>query len=271
MVSTNAPSSAADATSVLTLRRGLAILDAFGGRTDELGVNEIARLVQVHKSTVSRLCATLEQAGYLDRVAASGKFRLGMRLHQLFGAWSPSPDLRAMARPMLESVVEKTGETAHLAMLQNSELITVEVVEGHHLMRMQGRVGQRQLFHASALGLAILAQLPAARVNELLGKGPLVRLTPHTVTDRRQLRQRLVEIRATGYSVDFEGVEEGLRCVGAAILDQSGGIAGAMSVSGPRHRLSAELLGTLGSLVRGAAAHISVRMGAPLTRAVPEA
>jgi IclR family acetate operon transcriptional repressor len=143
------------------------------------------------------------------------------------------------------------------------ELITVEVVEGHHLMRMQGRVGQRQLFHASALGLAILAQLPAADVDDLLGKGPLVRLTPHTMTDRRQLRQRLAEIRATGYSVDFEGVEEGLRCVGAVVFDQNAGIAGAISVSGPRHRLSAEVIASLGSIVRDAAAQISSRIGAP--------
>jgi DNA-binding IclR family transcriptional regulator len=254
----------------MSLQRGLAILEAFGGHTEDLGVNEIARLINVHKSTVSRLCATLEQAGYLDRVPASGKFRLGMRLHRLVGAFSPSPDLRATARPILESIVDKTGETAHLGMLQNSELITVEVVEGHHLMRMQGRVGQRQLFHASALGLAILAHVPAARVDDLLGTGPLERLTPHTVTDRRQLRQRLAEIRTTGYSVDFEGVEEWLRCVGAAIQDQSGAIVGALSISGPRHRLSPEMLATLGSLVRGAAAHISVRMGAPLTRATPE-
>src|ERR1700704_4430136 len=89
----------------MTLQRGLTILDAFGGSTEELGVNEIARLVQVHKSTVSRLCATLEQAGYLDRVPASGKYRLGMRLHQLVGAWSPPADLRTAARPILESVV----------------------------------------------------------------------------------------------------------------------------------------------------------------------
>jgi DNA-binding IclR family transcriptional regulator len=250
----------------MTLQRGLVILDAFGGHTEDLGVNEIARLVNLHKSTVSRLCATLEQAGYLERVPASGRFRLGMRLRQLVGGWSPSPDLRAAARPILESIVDKTGETAHLGQLQSSDLITVEVVEGHHLMRMQGRIGQRQLFHASALGLAILAQVPAAQVDELLGKGPLERLTPHTVTDRRQLRQRLAEIRATGYSVDFEGVEEGLRCVGAAIHDHSGAIAGAISISGPRHRLSAEVLGTLGSLVRGAAANVSLRMGAPLTR-----
>jgi DNA-binding IclR family transcriptional regulator len=262
-VSATGKSPAPENASVLTLSRGLAILDAFAGQ-QELGVNEIARRVGVHKSTVSRLCATLEQAGYLDRANGSAKFRLGTRLYRLVGAPSAAPDLRAVARPILMAVVDKTGETAHLASLQRGELITIEVVEGHHLMRMQGRVGQRQLFHASALGLAILAELPPDEVDELLGKGQLTRLTPHTVTDRRQLRQRLAEIRTTGYSVDFEGVEEGLRCVGAVVRDANGGIAGAISVSGPRHRLSPEVLGTLGTLVRNAAATISARMGAPV-------
>jgi IclR family acetate operon transcriptional repressor len=251
--------------SVLTLQRGLAILDAFAGQS-ELGVNEIARLVGVHKSSVSRLCATLEQAGFLDRVDGSAKFRLGPRIYRLVGAPAVPPDLRATARPVLQSMVDTTGETAHLAALQHGELITIEVVEGHHLMRMQGRVGQRQLFHASALGLAILAELAPAQVDELLGRGQLVRLTPHTITDRRQLRQRLAEIRTTGYSVDFEGVEEGLRCVGAVVRDANGAIAGAISVSGPRHRLSPEVIGTLGPQVTRAAATISARLGAPSPR-----
>ena len=249
---------------MLTLQRGLAILDVFGSHSgEELGVNEIARLINVHKSSVSRLCATLEQAGYLDRVAATGRFRLGARVYQLVGAFSTAPDLRTAARPILQQVVDSTGETAHLAAFNNAELITVEVVEGRHLMQMQGRVGRHQLFHASALGMAIMARLPAAQVDELLGKGPLARLTPNTVTDRRQLRQRLSEIRAAGYSVDFEGVEEGLLCVGAAVLDQHAAIVGAMSVSGPRHRLSPEVIGLLGIRVRDAAARISTRLGAP--------
>jgi DNA-binding IclR family transcriptional regulator len=258
----SAPALEAGSISVLTLSRGLAILDVFAGRREDLGVNEIARLVGVHKSTVSRLCATLEHAGYLERTQASGKFRLGLRVYQLVGAAPATPDLRTAARPILQALSEKTGETAHLAALENSELITVEVVEGHHLMRMQGRIGQRQLFHASALGMAILAQLPPGEVDRLLGKGSLERLTPHTVTDRRQLRQRLTEVRTTGYSVDFEGVEDGLRCIGAAIVDQHGGIAGAISVSGPRHRLSPEVIGTLGGVVQTAARAISARLGA---------
>jgi DNA-binding IclR family transcriptional regulator len=161
--------------------------------------------------------------------------------------------------------VDATGETVLLAALVGSELLTIEVVEGHHLMRMQGRIGQRQLFHASALGLAVLAGMPAWRVDELLGRAPLARLTPHTIVDRTQLRQRLAEIRTQGYSVDFEGVEEGLRCVGAAVRDGSGAIIGAISAAGPRHRLGPEGLAALGDRVKAAAAELGTRLGAPLT------
>ena len=257
---TSTPSNGADA-SVLTLKRGLAILDAFSNRPQHLGVNEIARLVNLHKSTVSRLCATLEQMGYLER-DENGKFHLGKRVYQLAGAGASAPDLRAAGRPILQNLVDTTGETAHLAVLAGMELITIDVVEGHHLMRMQGRIGQRQLFHASALGLAILAGLAVWRVDELLGKGPLVRLTQHTIVDRTQLRQRLGEIRTQGYSVDFEGVEEGLRCVGAAVRDGGGSIVGAVSVSGPRHRLGPEAIARIGPQVRAAADELATRLGA---------
>lgn len=248
--------------SVLTLKRGLAILDVFSNQPQRLGVNEIGRLVSLHKSTVSRLCGTLEQMGYLER-DADGKFLLGSRVYQLAGASANAPDLRAAARPILHGLVDSTGETAHLAVLAGVELITVDVVEGHHLMQMQGRIGQRQLFHASALGLAILAGLPAWRVDELLGRGQLVRLTPDTIVDRTQLRQRLSEIRTQGYSVDFEGVEDGLRCIGAAVRDANAMIVGALSVSGPRHRLGPEAIARLGPLVRGAADELATRLGAP--------
>jgi DNA-binding IclR family transcriptional regulator len=252
-----------EAGAVLTLRRGLAILDAFSANHAQLGVNEIARLVQLHKSTVSRLCATLEQTGYLERDASSGKFHLGARLYQLVGAGASGLDLRGAARPILQALADSTGETANLAALQGPDLVIVEVVEGHHLMRMQGRFGQRQLFHASALGLAILASLPQERVDALLGRKPLPGLTARTIVDRRALRQQLGEVRARGYSVDFEGVEEGLRCVGAAVRDQAASVVGAISVSGPRHRLSPEVLERIGSLVREAAAQVSARLGAP--------
>src|SRR5919106_3872135 len=103
-----------DANLVLALRRGLSILDTFSGHTGDLGVNEIARHAGMHKSTVSRLCATLENAGYLERDPAPNRFRLGARIHQLAGPSSPTADLRDVARPVMLELVETSRETATL-------------------------------------------------------------------------------------------------------------------------------------------------------------
>lgn len=248
--------------SVLTLRRGLAILDAFSVPREDLGVNEIARLVNLHKSTVSRLCGTLEQAGYLKRDDVTGKFRLGGRVFQLVGTAAPDVDLRAIARPVLRELVETCGDTAHLAIHDGQDVVTVEVVDGYRLMRMQGRIGQRQLVHASALGKAILAWRPND-VDRILAVREMIRLTPNTITDPEQFKQQLSEVRERGYSLDLEELEEGLRCVGAPIRDHGGEVIAAISVAGPRHRFTTSAIGTLSRMVRNSADEISARLGSP--------
>jgi DNA-binding IclR family transcriptional regulator len=250
-------------TSVLTLRRGLAVLDAFCASPTGLGVNEIARKVALHKSTVSRLCATLEQAGYLERDQQAGKYRLGARVYRLVGSPGPEIDLRHLARPILRGLVDACGETAHMVVREGSEFVKVEVVDGSRSVRTQSRVGQRSPAHASAMGKAILAHLSPDEVKAVLGSRPLPRLTPNTITARVRLDEQFAEIREQGYSVDVEEFEDGLRCVGAPIFDADGQVVAAISISGPRHRFSDETMPELANLVRQSAEQISARLGAP--------
>ena len=111
--------------SVVALRRGLAILDAFSAGQDELGVNEIARMVEMHKSTVSRLCSTLEQAGYLARDAVTDKYRLGARIRQLMGASSRDVELRTAARDVLYQLAETSGDTVTMVVRDNGPTYAV--------------------------------------------------------------------------------------------------------------------------------------------------
>lgn len=256
---------------MLTLRRGLAILDAFSTKREDLGVNEIARLVSLHKSTVSRLCGTLEQSGYLDRDTISGKFRLGARVFQLVGTASPAVDLRSIARPILRDLVDTCGDTAHLAIHDGLDVVTVEVVDGYRLMRMQGRVGHRQVVHASALGKAILAWRPEEEVDRILADREMTRLTQHTTTEPKRFKEHLAEVRQRGYSLDLEELEEGLRCVGAPVRNHTGEVVAAISVAGPRHRFTTTAIGTLARLVRQSADEISARLGAPPQVLLPDA
>jgi len=253
-----------DGHSVFALRRGLNILDAFSGHRGDLGVNEIARLVGMHKSTVSRLCATLEDAGYLERDGSTNRFRLGARIHQLAGSAAPlTNDVRAVARPIMLELVEASRETATLGVREGSDIVTIDVVDGLNYMRMATRVGMRTQIHASAVAKAILAYMPPDEVAALLADWPMTQLTPNTVTDAAALRKTLSEVRDRGYALDMEELEIGLRCVAAPIRGPAGRVVAGISISGPRHRMTDDAMRRFGPLVREAGDKVSARLGAP--------
>lgn len=255
-----------DGTSVFALWRGLSILDAFSGDRDDLGVNEIARIVGMHKSTVSRLCSTLENAGYLERDPATNRFHLGARIFQLAGSGTPTRDVRSVARPVMRELVERTRETATLGMRDDLDIVTIDVVDGLNFMRMATRVGMRTQVHASAVAKAIMAWTDDGEVDQILGAASLTALTPNTITDPDLLKDSLVEVRQRGYSIDMEEMEIGLRCVGAAIRDHRGRVSAGLSISGPRHHMTEDEMARNGQLVREAADKISARLGAaPIT------
>ncbi len=254
--------------SVVALRRGLAILDAFSSGSTELGVNEIARMLEMHKSTVSRLCATLEQAGYLARDGVTDKFRLGARIQQLTGASWRNVELRSAARDVLHQLVESSGETVTMAVRDGLDIVTIEVVDGPSIVRMQARVGMRTQVHASAGAKAVLAWLPEAELLRMIDAWPLARLTPNTIVDKDELVKHLEGIRQQGYSIDNEELEVGLRCVGAPVRDQSGEVVGAIAVSSPRFRLREEDYPRVGQMTRQAADAISARLGAPVAMSI---
>jgi DNA-binding IclR family transcriptional regulator len=252
---------AADGQGVLALRRGLAILDCFGSPTLELGVNEMARMLGMHKSTISRLCATLEQAGYLHRELAAGRYRLGPRIFNLAGNQNHEFDLRSVARPILQRLVAATGETVTIAELEGPDIVTIDVIEGTNLVRAQARVGARTQAHASATAKAILAYLPTVDRDAIIDGLALVQLSPNTLTSRDALVENLETIRQRGWSVDMEELEVGLRCIGAPVRDGGGHVIAAIAILGPRHRMTEAAIPVVAPQVVAAANEISRALG----------
>jgi IclR family KDG regulon transcriptional repressor len=260
---TTMPRPTSETPSILALRRGLAVLDAFSAGSAELGVNELGRMTGVHKSTISRLCATLEQAGYLARDPSTEKYRLGLRIRQLSAASPHEVELRTAAREVLHRLVETSGETATMVVREGLDVTTIEVIEGPSMVRIQTRIGTRAQIHASAGAKAILAWLPYEELCRVIDGWPRARLTVNTITDKQELIDHLAVVRERGFSVDNEELEIGLRCVGAPVRDQSGEVVAAIAVSGPRFRVLEEDATRIGLMVRQAADAISARLGAP--------
>lgn len=244
-----------------SLLHGLAVLDLFSRERTVIGIGEMAQQLGLHRSTTSRLAATLAAAGYLESAGEAGRYRLAGKLAALGELVASGGEIRTAALPALRDLVERLGETGHLAILEGTEAVTIEVVDGWHTVRMHSWVGKRSPAHCSSMGKALLAGLPGGRIDELYG-GRLEARTERTVTSRTALKKELAEIRERGYALDLEELEPHLCCVAAPITDHTGAVVASVSVSGPDARIDAGTAPGIADEVREAARRISVRLGA---------
>jgi DNA-binding IclR family transcriptional regulator len=245
---------------IQSVRRAASLLRAFGSGASELGVSELGRRLNLHKSTVSRLLATLESEGLLERAPGTEKYRLGPEIARLAGRADYFGDIREVARPFLIELAELTRETANLAVLDGDEVNNVDQVSGPHLVRVGNWVGRRTPLHCAANGKALLAYLPKADLDRLTA-GPLAAFTPHTLTRPSELRADLAQVCQLGYAAALGEIEEGLNAVAAPIWDAEGNVAAAISVSGPAYRVTPERVPELGQITRDFAQRISSRLG----------
>ena len=239
---------------VAAVSRALAVMDtlAAGG---ELGTNELARRTGVNASTVSRLLATLAGAGYVDQ-AENGRYRLGVRLVQLGNAVVDRLDLRELARPELERLVEAVGETATLSISGGHEAITVDFVQSPSSVQGVAQLGRPSVAHATATGKVLLAFGGVT-----LPPGPLRRYTARTIADPRALARENERVRLRGWADALGERELDLVAIAAPVRGSRGELAAILGIQGPAARLDARArTAALGSLLAAAAA-LSLRLG----------
>jgi DNA-binding IclR family transcriptional regulator len=247
------------------------LLEAFLDGPAECGTSELGRRVGLSKSTVHRLAATLVEAGWLDRNPATDKFRLGLRLFELGSVVAAQLEVRQCALPLMEDLMQRVGETVHLAILEGDALVYVAKVESRHAIRLFSRVGQQGPIHATGVGKVLLAYAPPNVVQRVLA-GPLPAYTPRTLADPARLCSSLDAIRERGYAINQEESELGLVSVAAPIRDHAGEVVAALSAAGPSQRLTRARLPWLIGQVVDAAQEVSRRMGyreSPAHRSVP--
>jgi DNA-binding IclR family transcriptional regulator len=245
---------------VQSVERVIALLGALGRADQPLSIARLAAAAALPRPTVYRLIQTLTTQGMTARV--EGGYVIGPRILWLAGRRLEQIELRAVGRPVLSALRDRTGETVHLAVLEQGQVVYIDKSEPPGPMRMASAIGKIMPAHCTALGKAMLAFLPAAEVARIIETWGLPRRTPNTITDRQRLLAELAAVRARGYAVDNVENEEGVRCVGAPIFDHDGRVAGAVSCSGPTRSITRERVRrSLGPEVRRAAAQISQALG----------
>jgi DNA-binding IclR family transcriptional regulator len=244
---------------VQSVDRAVAILEILA-RDGEAGVTEVARELDVHKSTASRLLAALDRRELVAQDTARGKFRLGVGIVRLAGAASQRLDVLQESRPVCRLLAQEVGETVNLAILSGRDALYLDQVAGPAALSPHNWAGQRIPLHATSDGKVLLAYLPRG---ELAGSltPPLARFTERTVTDVAQFPALLAEVRRRGYATAVEELEAGLTAVAAPVRNAEGTVIASISASGPSFRIPAERIAALAGAVSRAAAEASRRLG----------
>ncbi len=247
--------------SVHSVDRAISILQVLG-RLGSAGVTDIAAELDVHKSTVFRLLATLEARGLVEQDGTRGRYRLGYGVVQLAAGATRRHDLTIISRPVCQDLAETVGETVNVAVAYDEDVVSIDQIIGSAAVTSVNWIGQRTPMHATAAGKCFLAWMPKPELDELLGH-ELVAYTAQTVVDRDELETQLAEIRDQGYAFTDEEHEQGLAAVGAPIRNLDGSVVAAVTVSGPVFRVNRAGLPRIVPQLLAAAAAISERNGFP--------
>ena len=238
------------------LARAFSLLDAFGPDDVELSLGELCERTGLPKTTVHRLAGELETFGVMER----GRYgmRLGLALFALGERVPRHRRLRDVAMPFLEELYLATRESAHLALLDGTDVLYLAKVTGHGSAATASVVGGRLPAHCTGVGKALLATGSPVAIGERVRAG-LPRLTPRTLATPGALDRDLRATAERGFSVDREETRLGIVSLAAPIYGPGGEPVAAIAVAGRTHAIREDLLAPV---VQSAARGVSARLGA---------
>jgi DNA-binding IclR family transcriptional regulator len=188
-----------DGNAVRSVDRAAALLLALGESPGEAGVTELARRLGLHKSTASRLLATLQKRGLVEQDDETGKYRLGLVVIRLAEKAERTLDLRGIAWPEMERLARLTHETTGIGILEGDTLLTVAQVDGPNLIAVGDWTGRSTPLHCVASGKVLLSSLAEREVLRIVRRG-LVSYTERTIVELEPLLEELARIRRRGYA-----------------------------------------------------------------------
>lgn len=246
---------------VPALEKAIAILELIAESEERYTITEIHKQLDISKATVFTTLNVLEEHDIVKK-DEQGKYGIGVKLYQLGMSYMSNIDMIDTARPFMDDLMQSTGMTVHLGVLDQNEVLYVDKVEPDSFIKFSTFPGMRSDVHINSLGKAICAYLSEAELEQLMTAQGLSRYTPNTITDPQAFKTSLQHIRQSGYAIENEEGEIGVCCIGAPIFDYNGERAiAAVSVAGHSSKLLPELFATIGETVKGTARAISKELG----------
>ncbi len=247
--------------SVQSLDRAFGLLGIVAAAPEGIALGALAQQADLAPSTTHRLLGALEGQGMVAFDAQAGAWQIGLKAFQIGAAFLHRRDFVAAARAPMRRLMQESGETVNLAILNAGRVTFVAQIECDEVMRMAVKIGSVGPLHASAVGKAMLAFSAEEQVDGLLKDLDFVRLTDKTILDRTAFDDELKIVKDQGFATDDEEQSLGLRCIAAPVFNEFVEPVCALSISGPTVRVTQERTQELAELVRLAARRVTIKSG----------
>lgn len=251
--------------SIRTIHRACSILRCFTEDNPELGVTTISHKTGIHKSSISRILASLQKEGFVEQNAQNSKYRLGLGLVSLAGLVLERLELRDVVQPSIQELARITQETINISVLKEDESVNIENINSPQPIQHIGLLGRRNPLHCTSTGKIFLAFMTQEERKALLPK-KMKAYTDLTITDRGVLETELDRVRDQDYAIAHEEFKEGLSAVAAPIRDHSGQVIATVSISGPTYRMTPDHIETYIPYLLQTSSNISHKLGHAVTQ-----
>ncbi|GAC1361894.1 MAG: allantoin degradation transcriptional regulator AllR [Ktedonobacteraceae bacterium] len=222
---------------VQSIERAFDLLECLARSSGWLGISELSATTGQPVATVHRLLRTLIARAYVTRDSRTRRYSLGPAFHRLLNTTFQTPNWHELATPFLRELVEVSGETANLAVMERDKAVYVAQAQSIRMVRMFTELGNRVPLHNTGCGKILLAFQSESVIDTIIAEAGLPAYTDKTITDPEQFRVELTHIRREGYAIDNGEQEEGVRCISVPLYGIGGKVVAALSISGPASRL----------------------------------
>jgi DNA-binding IclR family transcriptional regulator len=246
--------------SVPALEKSIAILDYLANQEKDYTITEIHQDLDIPKATVFMILQVMESNNLVIR-NQSGRYSLGPKIYTWGMDYMTKMELKKIAHPFLEELSKETGYTVHLGKIVENRVLFIDKVEQPSFIKFNTYIGMRNDIHCCALGKSIAAHLDTRELDGIINAIGLGKYTPNTITDYAKFKEALERIRETGYAIEDEEGEIGVRCIGSAIFDLEGHVVGAVSITALKSELTSDMFHFIGSKVNHKAQKISEALG----------